>query len=221
MKYIYIFAILLFICILIFCNQNIYESFDNDIDKKCDNKFFEENSFCQLDVNKNKCVCKFQKDEMKYAFNSPEVCCEKRCNQIPPEDCLENNEFTEMPYYCNIGGQCKKYMGTIVSSHISANNCGTDPLNNQLLLPYESEEDCLRSINPCDKYNNKNNSVHKNKEECLTNTNCGFCTNEYGQGKCIEGNASKPIDLRTYYYCVPGVDKKNTYTYGNRALYLY
>ena len=29
------------------------------------NKFFDKNSFCQLDIDSNKCICKFQKDENK------------------------------------------------------------------------------------------------------------------------------------------------------------
>ena len=187
---------------------------------KCDNKFFEKNSFCQLNNTKDKCVCKFQKDDIASAFNSPEICCEKLCNEIPPDKCLENNEFTEIPYYCNIGGVCKEYKGTVVSSHISANMCGTDPLNNQLLLPYASKAECETSLTVCDKYNDPNNTYHLNKANCLKNTNCGFCINEYGYGKCIEGTPEGPLDLNKYYYCNPNVKNKNSYKYGDHALYI-
>jgi hypothetical protein len=187
---------------------------------KCDNKFFEKNSFCQLNNTKNKCVCKFQKDNIASAFNSPEICCEKLCNEIPPDKCIENNEFTEIPYYCNIGGVCKEYKGTVVSSHISANMCGTDPLNNQLLLPYASKAECETSLTVCDKYNDPNNTYHLNKANCLKNTNCGFCINEYGYGKCIEGTPEGPLDLNKYYYCNPNVKNKNSYKYGDHALYI-
>ena len=199
------------------------KEFNDIFDKKpvCNNPFFEKNSFCMVNNDKNKCICKFQKDEIRYSFNSPKICCERLCNEIPVEECLENNEFTEVPYYCNIGGKCKEYKGTIISSHISANNCGTDSLNNQLLLPFTTKAECEKNLNPCDKYNNPNNSVHKNKTDCLASVNCGFCTNEYGQGKCIEGTASGPLDLMKYFFCNPGVKSTNTYTYGNHATYLF
>ena len=187
---------------------------------KCDNKFFDKNSFCQLNNKKDKCICKFQKDDVAYGFDSPEICCEKMCNEIPAEQCLENNEFTEIPYYCNIGGKCKEYKGTVVSSHISANRCGTDVLNNQLILPYATKAECEKSISVCDQYNDPNNTYHQNKANCLANTNCGYCINEYGYGKCIEGTPEGPLDLTKYYYCNPNVKNKNSYTYGDHALYI-
>lgn len=182
---------------------------------------YAKNSFCQLDNSKTKCVCKFQKDDVKAAFNSPIVNCDKICSSIKPEDCLENNEFTEKPYFCNIAGKCVKYKGTVVSSHISANNCGTEQLTNQLLLPYASLEECNRTLDPCDIYNDPNNSIHLNRTNCLGNSNCGFCTNSNGEGKCISGNPSGPSDLNKYYYCNPyNGSKNNTYEYGNRTAYI-
>jgi len=193
----------------------------NISNKKCGNNFFESNSFCQLNVNTNKCECKFQKDDIKTAFNSPQICCNEMCNKIPAEKCVSNNEFTSVPYYCNIGGKCKKYEGTIISSHISANNCGTDPLNNQLLLPFSSKDECEKTINVCDKYNNPKNTPNQNRDSCLKDTACGYCRNEFGEGKCISGNPSGPNDLEKYYYCIPQkVNAKNTYEYGNRAIYI-
>jgi hypothetical protein len=188
--------------------------------KKIDNQYAK-NSFCQLDNSKTKCVCKFQKDDIKAAFNSPQINCDKICASIEAKDCLENNEFTEIPYYCNIDGKCIKYKGTVVSSHISANNCGTEQLTNQLLLPYSSLEECEKSLDPCNKYNDPKKSVHLNRTECLGNSSCGFCTNSNGEGKCISGNATGPSDLNKYYYCNPyNGNKNNTYEYGNRAEYI-
>jgi hypothetical protein len=187
---------------------------------KCNNNFFDKNSFCQLNNTKDKCICKFQKDDIAHGFDSPEICCEKMCNQISPDQCLQNNEFTEIPYYCNIGGKCKEYKGTVVSSHISANRCGTDVLNNQLILPYATKAECEKSISVCDKYNDPKNSYRINKASCLANTNCGFCINEYGYGKCIEGTPEGPNDLNKYYYCNPNVKNKNSYSYGDHALYI-
>ena len=185
------------------------------------NSQYAKNSFCQLDNSKTKCVCKFQKDDIKAAFNSPQINCDKICASIEAKDCLENNEFTEIPYYCNIAGKCIKYKGTVVSSHISANNCGTEQLTNQLLLPFSSLEECKKSLDPCNKYNDPKKSVHLNRTECLGNPSCGFCTNSNGEGKCISGNATGPSDLNKYYYCNPyNGNKNNTYEYGNRAEYI-
>ena len=182
---------------------------------------YAKNSFCQLDNSKTKCVCKFQKDYIKAAFNSPQINCDKICSSIEAKDCLENNEFTEIPYYCNIAGKCIKYKGTVVSSHISANNCGTEQLTNQLLLPFSTLQECEKSLDPCNKYNDPKKSVKLNRTECLGNPNCGFCTNSNGEGKCISGNASGPSDLNKYYYCNPyNGNKNNTYEYGNRAEYI-
>lgn len=169
------------------------------------NDFFKNNSFCSLNKDEDKCNCLYQKDSIKYQFNSPEGCCKTNCSKLPLDKC--NNKINKdygvknIPYYCNIGGKCIKYNGTISNAHISANNCGIDPLNNQLLLPYNTLEECNRSIDVCDKYNNKNKSVKQNKEDCLKNQNCGYCTDDTGSGKCISGTATGPNDLLKYYYC--------------------
>ena len=192
-----IFILFVLFIIFILYYKNIIESYSNDT---C-NDFYDKNSFCQLNVDKNVCTCKFQKDSNKYGFDSPETCCKKKCAETPLEECLDNDDFTKVPYYCNIGGTCKQYIGTIFNSHISANNCGNDPLTNQLLLPYGSYEECSKSLDVCDKYNVPNRSEHVNKDECLKDVNCGYCTNSNGDGKCISGNASEPSDLMKYYYC--------------------
>lgn len=201
---------------------------------------FYKNAFCQFDINTNKNMCKYQKDNVKIAFDAPETCCEGGCPNIDSSKTIKqfssiNNsvfsdsldattsdarsdatsDATKPSYYCNIGGKCKKYNGTILNSHISTNNCGTDVLNNQLLLPYSSYEECSKTLNPCDKYNNPEWSEGKIKTECLKNTNCGFCTNDSGKGKCIEGTATEPLDLNRYYYC-----SGDKYEYGNHAQYI-
>jgi hypothetical protein len=63
--------------------------------------------------------------------------------------------------------------------------------------------------------------MHVNKNECIKDVNCGFCTNSAGGGKCISGTASGPNDLRNYYYCEPAsVNKTYSYTYGDHAAYI-
>ena len=190
----------------------------NDYDV-CDNFF--KKSFCQLDVNENKCKCKLQKDDVKYTFNSPENCCSRNCVKLKPEDCVSTNNFNKKPYYCNIAGKCIEYKGTIISSHISANNCGNDALSNQILLPFSTKEECMKTVDQCDLYNVPSRSNAKNKEECLKNVNCGFCTNESGNGKCISGTAEGPIDLMKYYFCTPEkTNNSSKYEYGNHVAYI-
>ena len=160
--------IIIFITIIYFIFNKIscIESFNSEEESKYNscNGFFNKNSFCSYDLNTEKCGCKYQKDDLRYIFDSPYTCCERLCNNLSKEDCLEVTKETKKPYYCNIGGNCVKYEGTIISSHISANYCGNDPLNNQLLLPYPDEENCAKSIDVCDKYNIPNRSQNINKE---------------------------------------------------------
>jgi hypothetical protein len=213
----FVLSILLLIILYLNFRKEFIESFS---DNKCDD-FFDKNSFCQLDIVENKCMCKFQKDSIKDSFDSIATCCNRNCMRLSPEECVDRNSFNEIPYYCNIGGKCVEYKGNILNSHISANNCGNDPLNNQLLLPYASIEECRHSLDPCDKYNVPRQSVHINEANCLKDVNCGFCSNEFGNGKCISGNASGASDMQKYFYCTPyQTNGKNNYKYGNHAAYL-
>lgn len=223
LELILIIFILIFILFLIyFINEKKRESFKNE--KEDCNDFFSRDSYCELDIDKLTCNCKLQKDDLKYLFNSPENCCQRNCMKLSPEECIEDNNFTTIPYYCNIGGKCKEFKGSILESRIATNNCGLDPLNNQLLLPYANEEDCLKNIDPCDKYNIPRRSSHLNQAECIKDVNCGFCTNSTGGGKCISGNASGASNFHKYYFCNPDIkyneDQNNRYIYGNHAAYL-
>jgi len=219
---IFLIIILFLIILLLFSiKKKFKESFENS--NKC-NKFFKDKSFCAIDINKKKCSCRFQKDDINKNFSAPDNCCERNCNKLSLEECIENNNFTKIPYYCNIGGKCNEYEGTIINSHISANNCGTETLSNQLLLPYETLDDCKKSIKECDKYNISNRSEHINKTDCINDINCGYCTNSDGKGTCVDGTAEGPNNLQNYYYCNSTAKNNNNgenqYTYGNHAQYL-
>jgi hypothetical protein len=199
--------------------KTLFENFDDSLTPEnknlCDNYY--KNSECALNVDDDTCNCKFQKDNIKYSFDSPEFCCKKRCNKNGVSNCNTCNK-NSIPYYCNIGGECIKYNGTIINSHISSNNCGIDPLNNQLLLPYTTIEECRKSVDICDKYNDPSNTPHSNRTNCLADNKCGYCTDNEGNGKCIPGTISGPLDLNKYYYCQP-YSKTNNYEYGNNAQY--
>ena len=111
----YIFIILFIVLFTIFFYQNKYlnlndnkETFQNNC-----NKFFKGKTFCQLNINNNKCECKYQKDGINYPFDAPEPCCDNKCSKIKPENCHEPNPKLESSYYCNIAGKCIEYKGTI------------------------------------------------------------------------------------------------------------
>jgi hypothetical protein len=182
------------------------------------NAYFPNNSFCQFDEDLNQCKCKYQKDSVKYAFPSPISCCDRLCSLLPREKCLASTSLEKPTYYCNIGGVCLPRTATIRDNQISANNCGTDPLNNQLLLPYMTKEECEKTADPCDVYNSKFKTESEKKDACLKDDKCGYCTNQYNVGKCISGTASGPLDLQKYYYCVPSRTQGSyEYQYGDHA----
>ena len=224
-----LFLIIIFILINLIVYKNKKELFENNelfINKElfennnCSNEFVK-NSFCQYNQDDEKCECIYQKDDIKMGFFSSPGCCDRVCSKLSKEQCLKQTKKDEIPYYCNIGGKCIKSTGTVLSRYISANNCGTDILNNQILLPYASLEECNKSMDICEKYNDDTKGRLENKENCLKDVNCGYCTNSQGLGKCISGNATTPSDLNKYYYCDANKKSgKNLYEYGNHVAYL-
>ncbi len=182
------------------------------------NAYFNQDSFCQFDLNDNKCKCKYQKDEVKYALDSPVPCCDRLCSLLPPEKCMMADNLKPVTYYCNIGGVCQERTATIRNNMISANNCGNDPLTNELLLPYATKEECMNTIDPCDIYNNDKLNESEKKSVCLKDPRCGFCTNQFGEGKCVSGVTDGPLDRMKYFYCLPGqTDDKYKYYYGDHV----
>jgi hypothetical protein len=231
-KYLFLFLLIIFIFFIInysiepFSNK-YYSDFDVDINLKEENNnknfscndFYKDNSFCSNDDNK--CSCNFQKDNLRYLFDSPDTCCKKLCRKYSPEKCLNTTPFLTEKYYCRNGDKCNESKGTILNSRIASNSCGTDSLNNQLLLPYASYDECMKTMDVCDKYNVKDRSQNINKQECLKDVNCGYCSNNTGGGKCISGTASGPNDMQQYFYCTPGsVSKTYSYTYGDHMIFL-
>lgn len=210
--------LILGLCLFLFLYANsITETFENN---ECSQQFLT-NSFCQYDENEQKCTCKFQKDDIKMAFFSSPGCCNRMCEKYNREDCLKVNKQNEVKYYCNIAGKCIEKTGSIESVHNSANNCGTDPLNNQLLLPYDTIEKCEQTLDVCDQYNDPTTGKLIDKQKCLADVNCGFCTGANGIGKCISGTESGPNDLQKYYYCSSYHGSKDyMYEYGDHMTFL-
>lgn len=204
MKYLINIIIILFL--FYYINHSLIENFQNYV-----NPFYKNKSYCSFNKDKNVCSCTFQKDNLGIGFKAPEDACNNTCFNKNQEECDKN----EIEYYCKEENKCVKYKGTNQNKYITMNNCGTDKLTNLIKTPYIDKKSCEKNINSCDKYNKNNLSNSEIKEKCLKDTNCGFCTNQYGEGKCIEGTAEGPLDLNSN--CSPNNYKNNNnkYEYGN------
>jgi hypothetical protein len=183
-------------------------------------------SFCAYDTQKESCVCARQKDDARLQFPNDPDCCDRTCSTLPKEKCMGNDMTTPLSeslllpepnvpgklnikYYCNVAGKCKEYNAYIQDSVIMGNICGIDNVTNQYIMPFASKEECERSSDVCNKYNNKNLSAAEVEKGCLNDTNCGMCYNESGVGKCVSGSPAGPNDLDKYYFCKPSTRKSN------------
>ncbi len=208
MKYISILLIIIIIFYLINKYINFYElEFFSDYI----NPFYKNKTFCNFNKDLNKCECTYQKDNIGIPYKAPEKSCNYNCLNKNKEDC--NINFKNVDYYCKIKGKCVKLKGTDDCNYISVNNCGTDKLSNQIKLPYLTKEECEKSLNICDSYNNLDETEIKKK--CLKNTKCGYCTNKFGEGKCVEGTPDGPLDTNLNCSANNFKNNMNKYEYGN------
>ena len=206
--FIYLFVI---ISIFYIYNNLLIEKFQNYV-----NPFFKNKSFCSYDKDLSKCKCTYQKDGINIPFNSTSSSCNNECLNKSKENCNKNiNKSNNLYYYCKKDNKCIKYQGTNLNKYISVNNCGIDKLTNQIKLPYLTKDSCLKSISVCDKYNKNNYSKSEKKKKCLENTSCGFCTNKFGDGLCLEGTPDGPLNSNSN--CSPNnfQNNSNKYEYGN------
>lgn len=118
---------------------------------------------------------------------------------------ISNIEFYEnksKPYtrYSSVNGKCiktTKYLG-----------------NNILDIPitgYQTKAECLANNDICQQYSN-------DKNKCIKQTNCGYCTNDKNQGMCLSGTPSGPINLK--YKCQQSGHKSNDFTMGHPDEYI-
>ncbi len=166
------------------------------------------NAFCAYDLNKDACVCAYQKDDARLQFPNDPNCCNIQCNTLPKEKCVKPGDL-DIKYYCNVSGKCKEYNATMKDSVIMANICGIDNVTNQYIMPFSSKEECENMSDVCNKYNDKKLSTAEVEKGCLNDTNCGMCYNESGVGKCVSGSPAGPNDLDKYYFCKPSERKSN------------
>lgn len=202
----------LFLIILIAQILSRRETFDNTLKPNCPPN---STSYCAFDHNANQCKCVYQKDDARLQLWNDASCCDRMCSALPKEKCIANEE--PINYYCLVGGKCQANRATIKDSQIMANICGVDSVTNQYIAPFSSKEECEARANVCDKYNAPGQSQTQKKDACLKDTNCGWCSNAEGEGKCIPGTPLGPNDLDTYYFCTPskGGTNKGAYEYGS------
>ena len=210
----YFFIIIVFIKLIFFyyiiVGSNINETFNNCPD----------NVFCSYNLNENKCKCVLQKDDVRTNFPLDRKCCNEKCTEKDINNCNQNSD-NQTSYFCPIAGKCQEYKANINSDQISSNNCGYDILNNQLILPFSTLDECVKQLDPCEKYNDQQYTRSERINNCLSDINCGTCSNSDGDIKCISGTAKGPSDLAKYYYCDPtNKESKNKYVYGNNAQFI-
>ena len=213
MLLIYKIYILIFILIIIFIHNFYDKKSYNNIEQfneksGCPKIIKNKTNYCYYDVMQKKCRCKFQKDNLNYPFNSFSPCC-NNCELRGKKDCVPDNGVY---YWCiNNKSKCEKQNAYIENNKISGNNCGIDILTNNVIPPYQTEDICKQNIDPC--------NVYKNKEDCIKNINCGYCTNINNIGKCIEGTASGPINIFKYNFCMPNKTNRNAWHHNSSIFF--
>lgn len=212
-----ILIIILFIIYYIRRNENVENFNSHHVNNKNEcPKINNQTSFCNWDNNDKKCYCSYQPGLAYTNFPQNPNCCDKSCVELSEDECQKNNLEGNVTYYCPVNGECQEFMGYKTNTKISANTCGLDKLNYQTIYPFLSKRDCQLSINQCDLYNNTNLTSSEQKEKCLQQTFCGWCTNNLGVGKCIEGTASGPNNIYKYNFCkLNSNSSNNSYTHGS------
>ena len=98
--YIIFIIIIILLIILVIIKYNNIEHFNDTC-----NDFYKNKSFCEIDHDTNKCDCKYQKDGIKYNFDSPNICCQRYWSELPLDECIDSTNNTKMQYYCQMAGK--------------------------------------------------------------------------------------------------------------------
>jgi hypothetical protein len=197
-----------------FPDQNIYNRSTGFL--TCPSSFQKEYTFCHLDTSTllqtPNYQCSYQKSNQIYP--APSVCCKPSCTKQNLLSKLQSQQNLWIPnkqyYYCiDKNFTCQKHL--FDPYHPERNTCGQNMLSQTPIPSYPSLEQCQSAIR-CETILNKN--------KCLDVPMCGWCTDESGNGKCVDGTPEGPIRQNIYYYCRPDrKDDINTYTYATPNTY--
>ena len=113
-----------------------------------------------------------------------------------------DNKWKPKKYYCWEGKQCKEHNYNYLDP--SKNKCGQNMIAQVPLFVYDNKEQCLKDNTQC---------KDLDKQNCLQKSNCGWCTNSFGRGICVDGTPMGPINYNLP--CWPSNGKYyNNYTGG-------
>ena len=197
--------VLLFLFIILYLNNESFDKYSNmkeHFGVQCQDES-NTTDFCAWNVNNKTCYCTYQPGLTRTNFPQNPSCCDKSCAELSEEDCnlMPNPQYNNINYYCPIDGQCQKFIGKTSNDMISTNTCGYDKLNYQTIYPFLTKADCEQFLDPCGVNNNDKYSISEQRESCLNNEFCGWCTNDQGIGQCISGTATGPVNIYKYNFC--------------------
>ena len=113
-----------------------------------------------------------------------------------------DNKWKPKKYYCWEGKTCKEHNYNYLDP--SKNKCGQNMIAQVPLFVYDNKEQCLKDNTQC---------KDLDKQNCLQKSNCGWCTNSFGRGICVDGTPMGPINYNLP--CWPSTGKYyNNYTGG-------
>ena len=127
----------------------------------------------------------------------PDVSVPVKIPTLKPDEVESFSDFIANPpypshYYCYSG--CKKACIKRKYNPLEPqkNTCGENGFSQAPLDVFLSEEECLNKSMPCGRLD---------RDQCLSNSKCGYCTNNSGQGFCFESTTEGPLDPTVP--CVP------------------
>jgi hypothetical protein len=109
--------------------------------------------------------------------------------------------------YCFQNNQCVRKKCDLKNPGV----CGISTMTNDLNPIYPDLESCKKSNLICDGLS---------REDCMITSQCGWCTNQYGEGKCIYSNPTGPQN--PIIQCYPNVvqDNINSFMQGNAVPFI-
>jgi Plexin repeat len=186
----------------------------------CPSQIQKEHTFCHLDTNdileRPNYQCVFQKSNVFYPA-SP-ACCNFQCTKENLKRKIQQQKKNWTPaqdlstYACldDTNQTCSEY--TRDRFRPEKNTCGVNMISQAPRPIYKTMEDCKRAIR-CESI--------ASKKQCLNTAYCGWCTDENGNGKCVDGTPEGPMNGTKYYYCRPEKrTPEQSFTYSNANTYV-